>query len=196
MTARELTEADPFLRAVAANPADPLPRLIVADRFDEHGLDAEAAEQRATVERLGQADPVAAARALFLRTIADSPGDPAPRLAFADWLQRRGLTREAGGQRWAARCGRSPDHPPAFRWWHWYVAPGHTTPTEPELPAPFRAGPIGGRGYYNSTDEAEQAFLDACAMVEWEDGEPVAAAAHACGAAPDVVEVQDWEYEG
>lgn len=48
-------EAEPFVRAIAARPADALPRLIYADWLDEHELAKEAAEQRQASAQLSRA---------------------------------------------------------------------------------------------------------------------------------------------
>jgi uncharacterized protein (TIGR02996 family) len=44
----------------------------------------------------------------FLRAIAAAPGDPLPRLQFADWLEEHGYHNAGQGQRWAAKHGKVP----------------------------------------------------------------------------------------
>jgi uncharacterized protein (TIGR02996 family) len=56
MTDAPTSEETAFVRAVHAQPLDPLPRLIFADWLDEHGRDAEAAWLRADA-RAAQAHP-------------------------------------------------------------------------------------------------------------------------------------------
>jgi uncharacterized protein (TIGR02996 family) len=95
----------------------------------------------------------------FLRAIVDRPGDPLPRLIFADWLEEHGLDAEAAGQRWAAKHGHYPlgaDPRDQVDLWR--------------LPPIFRrCGYSISMGLVPETD-----FLKDCAEIAWgDDGEPI-----------------------
>jgi uncharacterized protein (TIGR02996 family) len=110
----------------------------------------------------------------FLAGIAEHPGDPAPRLAFADWLEAHGLGREAAGQRWAARHGKRPvaasgDFDVAYSGWY---ADGDRADDSAALPDCLYR--VAGVPANSSPLRYECYFLQACGEVEWgADGEPI-----------------------
>lgn len=57
--------------------------------------------------------------AAFLADIEANPRDPAPKLAFADWLRDQGQTQLAYAYEWAARRGRHPACADLTRGWFW-----------------------------------------------------------------------------
>jgi len=75
-----MLDREPFLRAIFADPAADLPRLVFADYLDEHGADAWATAIRNGVElsRLGDDDP--AGRATLLEALTNA--------GFADRTER------------------------------------------------------------------------------------------------------------
>jgi uncharacterized protein (TIGR02996 family) len=55
----------------------------------------------------------------FLEDIEANPHDPAPKLAFADWLRDDGRVRYAYTYEWAARNGKHPYSSPEKKNWYW-----------------------------------------------------------------------------
>jgi uncharacterized protein (TIGR02996 family) len=110
----------------------------------------------------------------FLAEIADHPGDPAHRLAFAAWLDAHGLRREAAGQRWAARHGKRPvagDGDYEYECGGWYRASdrAEASATLPDCLYRIAGAPGNSKPFCY-----EAYFLCACGEVEWdEDGEPI-----------------------
>jgi uncharacterized protein (TIGR02996 family) len=110
----------------------------------------------------------------FLVKIADHPGDQGRRLAFAAWLEAHGLSREAAGQRWAARHGKRPvagcgDYDYACGGWY---AESDAGPESAKLPECLYR--IAGAPANSSLLCYEVYFLMACGEAEWgPDGKPV-----------------------
>jgi hypothetical protein len=132
---------------------------------------------------------------ILVRAVADQPGDPEPRLALANWLEARGLVREALGQRWAARRNKYPARPGQVPnlVGGWYIEGTRPDLADAHLLPPFfwrrdsRPDQIAYRDL-NEPLPCERWFLEACGRIEWSrDGEPLRQpAANALGTvAPD-----------
>jgi uncharacterized protein (TIGR02996 family) len=110
----------------------------------------------------------------YLTGVADRPGDQSRRLTFADWLDARGLRREAAGQRWAARHGKRPEAAGGdydFACGGWY-AEWDRAPDAAKLPDCLYR--IAGAPANSAMLCYESYFLWACGAIEWgADGEPI-----------------------
>ena len=119
----------------------------------------------------------------FLRGIVAAPGDPGPRLIFADRLAELGLVKEEAGQRWLAKHKKRPMKPEQRSMQYvlrggWYVG-GRTDRMEDEVCLPrffWDGGKLTNDDFYHLCDplECERWFLRvACLRVHWDaDGEP------------------------
>jgi uncharacterized protein (TIGR02996 family) len=107
----------------------------------------------------------------FVRAIADRPGDALPRLVFADWLDERGHSREAAGQRWAARHGKYAQRLPSG-WLRWLIRSKPSASPCNLLPM-FTRTALSRRWDFETAFDSEHVFLAACAQLDWQpDGEP------------------------
>jgi uncharacterized protein (TIGR02996 family) len=112
----------------------------------------------------------------FVRAIADNPGHQPQRLAFASWLESRGLDAEATGQRWAAHHYKYPEPPlggrVVFGGWH-VEGVGYRSRDAHKLPRlfwPLRGTPLRITDPFHS----ERWFLHACGLVQWDNsGNPI-----------------------
>jgi uncharacterized protein (TIGR02996 family) len=107
----------------------------------------------------------------FQQDITDHPGDPAPRLVYADWLEEQGRSDEAFCQRWLVRHGKHPGNRSrpriqarySWAWWPEKTADDPDAPRHARLPqllylALPKASFFVSHRYYPSREAAETAL--------------------------------------